>query len=94
VVDCAHASLATTMAVLEASSQPVIISHGQLDYPDAGNALEIAGPGALTGIYTGQAGCQAVLHGGSVESWGGRGVSCLRIMSISTAASTWAMPRR
>jgi Membrane dipeptidase (Peptidase family M19) len=43
VVDCAHASLATTMAVLEASSQPVIISHGQLDYPDAGNALELLG---------------------------------------------------
>ena len=34
VVDCAHASFATTMAVLEASSQPVIISHGQLGYPD------------------------------------------------------------
>jgi membrane dipeptidase len=33
VVDCAHASFATTMAVLEASSQPVIISHGQLGYP-------------------------------------------------------------
>jgi microsomal dipeptidase-like Zn-dependent dipeptidase len=31
VVDCAHASFATTMAVLEASSQPVIISHDQLD---------------------------------------------------------------
>jgi len=30
VVDCAHASYAATMAVLEASSQPVIISHGQL----------------------------------------------------------------
>ena len=35
VVDCAHASFATTMAVLEASSQPVIISHGQLGYPDS-----------------------------------------------------------
>jgi membrane dipeptidase len=33
VIDCAHASFATTMAVLEASSQPVIISHGQLGYP-------------------------------------------------------------
>jgi membrane dipeptidase len=33
VVDCAHASYATTMAVLEASSQPVIISHGQLGHP-------------------------------------------------------------
>lgn len=36
VVDCAHASFATTMAVLEVSSQPVIISHGQLG--DAGAA--------------------------------------------------------
>ena len=33
VVDCAHASYATTMAVLEVSSQPVIISHGQLGHP-------------------------------------------------------------
>jgi membrane dipeptidase len=32
VVDCAHASFATTMAVLEESSQPVIISHGQLGH--------------------------------------------------------------
>lgn len=32
VVDCAHASFAATMAVLEVSSQPVIISHGQLDH--------------------------------------------------------------
>ncbi|MGH3285617.1 MAG: membrane dipeptidase [Streptosporangiaceae bacterium] len=28
VIDCAHASFDTTMAVLEASDQPVIISHG------------------------------------------------------------------
>jgi membrane dipeptidase len=35
VVDCAHASFATTMAVLEASSQPVIISHGQLVHAEA-----------------------------------------------------------
>jgi membrane dipeptidase len=34
VVDCAHASFAMTMAVLEASSQPVIISHGQLGDSD------------------------------------------------------------
>ena len=32
VVDCAHASFAATMAVLEVSSQPVIISHGQLGH--------------------------------------------------------------
>jgi membrane dipeptidase len=35
VIDCAHASFATTMAVLEASSQPVMISHGQLGPPGA-----------------------------------------------------------
>jgi membrane dipeptidase len=38
VIDCAHASFDTTMAVLEASSQPVIISHGQLGHTDAGHA--------------------------------------------------------
>ncbi len=38
VIDCAHASFDTTMAVLETSSQPVIISHGQLGHTDAGQA--------------------------------------------------------
>ena len=38
VIDCAHASFATTMAVLEASSQPVIISHGQLGDPGTGDS--------------------------------------------------------
>jgi membrane dipeptidase len=194
VVDCAHASLATTMAVLEASSQPVIISHGQLgpdssgaDSSDMGHprlmtaahAAAVAGAGGLVGawpcgitsrsladfgteitrlaeavgpghvalgtdldgnyrpvltsydqlddlgillrdrglpaahvhqILGGNAlnllnhvllpvftpakpDCQAVLHGGSVESWGG-GASCPRIMSTSTAASTWPGPSR
>jgi membrane dipeptidase len=59
VVDCAHASLATTMAVLEASSQPVIISHGQLDYPDAGHprlmtaehAAAVTEAGGLVGAW-------------------------------------------
>jgi membrane dipeptidase len=37
VVDCAHASFATTMAALAASSQPVIISHGQLGHAEAGH---------------------------------------------------------
>jgi membrane dipeptidase len=32
VVYCAHASFAATMDALEASSQPVIISHGQLGH--------------------------------------------------------------
>ena len=38
VIDCAHATFGTTMAVLEDSSQPVIISHGQLGHADAGHA--------------------------------------------------------
>jgi membrane dipeptidase len=59
VVDWAHASLATTMAVLEVSSQPVVISHGQLDYPDAGHprlmtaphAVAVAEAGGLIGAW-------------------------------------------
>jgi len=59
VVDCAHASLATTMAVLEASSQPVIISHGQLGYPDSEHprlmtsqhAAAVAEAGGLIGAW-------------------------------------------
>jgi membrane dipeptidase len=64
VVDCAHASLATTMAVLEVSSQPVIISHGQLGhaetvYPDTGHprlmsarhAAAVAEAGGLVGAW-------------------------------------------
>jgi membrane dipeptidase len=62
VVDCAHATFDTTMAVLDASSQPVIISHGQLghdgdghsgaDHPrlmTAGHAAAVAAAGGLTG---------------------------------------------
>jgi membrane dipeptidase len=62
VIDCAHASFGTTMAVLEASSQPVIISHGQLTHADAGpagaghprlmtaeHAAAVARAGGLTG---------------------------------------------
>jgi len=64
VVDCAHASFATTMAVLAASSQPVIISHGQLGYPgttssDTGHprlmtaqhAAAVAEAGGLVGAW-------------------------------------------
>jgi membrane dipeptidase len=64
LVDCAHASFATTMAVLEASSQPVIISHGQLGYPgpdssDTGHprlmtaqhAAAVAETGGLVGAW-------------------------------------------
>jgi len=64
VVDCAHASFATTMAALEASSQPVIISHGQLGHaetghPDTGHprlmsaqhAAAVAAAGGLVGAW-------------------------------------------
>jgi membrane dipeptidase len=64
LVDCAHASFATTMAVLEESSQPVIISHGQLGYPgtdssDTGHprlmtaqhAAAVAEAGGLVGAW-------------------------------------------
>jgi len=64
VIDCAHASSSTTMAVLEASSQPVIISHGQLGYPEADSsdtghprlmtaqhAAAVAGAGGLVGAW-------------------------------------------
>jgi len=59
VVDCAHASFATTMAVLEASSQPVMISHGQLGYPGsthprlmtASHAAAVAEAGGLVGAW-------------------------------------------
>jgi len=59
VIDCAHASFATTMAVLETSSQPVIISHGQLGYPGtshprlmtAPHAAAVAEAGGLVGAW-------------------------------------------
>ena len=59
VVDCAHASFATTMAVLEASSQSVIISHGQLGYSatthprlmTAQHAAAVAEAGGLVGAW-------------------------------------------
>jgi membrane dipeptidase len=59
VIDCAHATFATTMAVLEASSQPVIISHGQLGYPSnthprlmsAAHAAAVAEAGGLVGAW-------------------------------------------
>jgi membrane dipeptidase len=58
VVDCAHATFDTTIAVLEVSSQPVIISHGQLGHGHAndharlmtaGHAAAVAAAGGLTG---------------------------------------------
>jgi len=59
VVDCAHASLDTTMAVLEASDQPVIISHGQLGHPGTAHprlltsehVAAVAAAGGLIGAW-------------------------------------------
>ena len=59
VVDCAHASLDTTMDVLEASDQPVIISHGQLGRPGAAHprlltarhVAAVASAGGLIGAW-------------------------------------------
>jgi membrane dipeptidase len=59
VVDCAHASFAATMDVLEASDRPVIISHGQLGYPDtthprlltARHVAAVAAAGGLIGAW-------------------------------------------
>jgi membrane dipeptidase len=59
VIDCAHASFAATMAVLEASSQPVIISHGQLGHGGTGHprlltarhAAAVASAGGLIGAW-------------------------------------------
>jgi membrane dipeptidase len=59
MVDCAHASYATTMAVLKVSSQPVIISHGQLDHagtahprlPTTTHVAAVAAAGGLIGAW-------------------------------------------
>jgi len=59
VVDCAHASYAATLAVLETSDQPVIISHGQLGRPGAehprllstAHVAAVASAGGLIGAW-------------------------------------------
>jgi membrane dipeptidase len=59
VIDCAHASFDTTMDVLEASDQPVIISHGQLAHPGTAHprllttrhAAAVASAGGLIGAW-------------------------------------------
>jgi membrane dipeptidase len=59
VVDCAHASLDTTMDVLEVSNHPVIISHGQLGHPGAAHprllttahAAAVTSAGGLIGAW-------------------------------------------
>jgi membrane dipeptidase len=64
VVDCAHASFATTMAVLEASRQPVIISHGQLGYPGPSSS----DPGHPR-LMTAQHAAAVAEAGGLVGAW-------------------------
>jgi membrane dipeptidase len=64
VVDCAHASFATTMAVLTASSQPVIISHGQLGYPDT-NSSDTGHPRLMTAQHA----AAVAEAGGLVGAW-------------------------
>ena len=59
VVDCAHASFAATMAVLEASDQPVIISHGQLGHAGA------AHPRLLTSAHV----AAVASAGGLIGGW-------------------------
>jgi membrane dipeptidase len=59
VIDCAHATLATTAGVLEASSQPVMISHSHLDHADRhhprllspAHARAVADAGGLIGAW-------------------------------------------
>jgi membrane dipeptidase len=64
VVDCAHASFATTMAVLAASSQPVIISHGQLGYPGT-NSSDTGHPRLMTAQHA----AAVAEAGGLVAAW-------------------------
>jgi membrane dipeptidase len=66
VIDCAHASFGTTVAVLEASSQPVIISHGQLGHDGAGH--DGAGAGHPRLMTEGHAAAVAAA-GGLIGAW-------------------------
>jgi membrane dipeptidase len=59
VVDCAHATLATTLGVLDASDAPVMISHSHLDHADRSHprllseahARAVADAGGLIGAW-------------------------------------------
>ncbi len=59
IVDCAHATFATTVGVLEHSSQPVMVSHSHLDHDDrhhprllsAEHARAVAAAGGLIGAW-------------------------------------------
>jgi membrane dipeptidase len=63
VVDCAHASFAATMDVLEVSSQPVIISHGQL--ASAGPGAGPAHPRLLSAAHV----AAVAAAGGLIGAW-------------------------
>jgi membrane dipeptidase len=63
VVDCAHASFAATMEVLEVSSQPVIISHGQLG--SAGTGAGTGHPRLLTAAHA----AAVAAAGGVIGAW-------------------------
>jgi membrane dipeptidase len=59
IIDCAHATFATTAGVLETSRHPVMISHSHLDHPgrghprllSPGHAAAVAGSGGLIGAW-------------------------------------------
>jgi membrane dipeptidase len=59
IVDCAHATFATTLGVLEVSSQPIMISHSHLDYAGrhhprlltSAHAQAVAEVGGLIGAW-------------------------------------------
>ena len=59
VIDCAHATFATTVGVLEASTHPVMISHSHLDHVDRSHprllsdehALAVTDAGGLIGAW-------------------------------------------
>lgn len=59
IVDCAHATMDTTTAVLEVSAAPVMISHSHLDHRDrphprllsADHARSVAAAGGLVGAW-------------------------------------------
>ena len=69
VIDCAHATFATTMAVLEASSQPVIISHGQLGYPGTGSSGTGSSGTGHPRLMTAQHAAAVAGAGGLVGTW-------------------------
>jgi membrane dipeptidase len=68
LIDCAHASVDTTMDVLETSRHPVMISHGHLHGPGRSHprllsqrhALAVAGAGGLIGAWPSGVVCRSV----------------------------------